>query len=175
MNSRHVITAGHCTQYKKACPPSLYSVYRVDYKTHHIAVRVGVHDVSDHTAKGEVMFHVKRIIRHPDYFYREDQKPRNDIAILELSSPVDIMIHTPACLARRTAGLKFNGKMAKAVGWGKKIDGQFSRNYPLEVDLKVDSRSRSESWWQYIQVTQQSGKGTCMVTIFISVYKVTHY
>ena len=174
VNSRHVITAGHCTQYRKSCSV-IYSGYRVDYPANRIAVRVGVHDISDHTAKGEQMIHVKRIIRHPDYFYKENQKPRNDIAILFLSWPVDIMKYTPACLARRTAGLKFNGKMAKAVGWGKDIYGQFSRDYPLEVDLKVDSRTRSEPWWQYVQVTQQTGKGTCKVTKSIRVYKVTHH
>ena len=163
VNSRHVITAGHCTTYKKACYGT-YRFHRVDYKAHHIAVRVGYHDISDHTAEGEEMFNVKRIIRHPDYHYRDGERPRNDIAILELEWPVDIMIHTPACLARRTAGSKFDGKMAKAVGWGRfknhgKLVDQFSHNYPFEVNLQVYPGPVD-----FVNVTQQSGKGTCKVT-----------
>ena len=182
MNSYHVITAGHCTQYRKSCSV-IYSGYRVDYPANRIAVRVGVHDISDKSAKGEQMIHVKRIIRHPDYFYKENQKPRNDIAILFLSWPVDIMKYTPACLARRFAGTKFDGKMAKAVGWGRKIEiqaqgqsliDQFSRDNPLEVDLEVDPVDpRDEDSLSFVKVTHQSGKGTCMVRKSSSLYKLT--
>ena len=93
------------------------------------------------------------------------------------------MIHTPACLARRFAGRKFDGKMAKAVGWGRKIEiqgqgqsliDQFSREYPLEVDLEVDPVDpRDDDSLSFVKVTHQSGKGTCMVRKSSSLYKLT--
>ena len=184
MNSYHVITAGHCTQYKRACS-GIYASQRKDYAVHQIAVRVGAHNLRLHQDNLEEMIHVKRITRHPDYEYKEGVEIKNDIAILELWWPVDVMIHTPACLARRFAGRKFDGKMAKAVGWGRKIEiqaqgqsliDQFSRENPLEVDLEVDPLDpRDEDSSSFVQVKRQSGKGTCMVRKSSNFYKITHY
>ena len=182
MNSYHVITAGHCTQYKRACS-GIYASQRKDYAVHQIAVRVGAHNLQLHQDNLEEMIHVKRITRHPDYEYKEGVDIKNDIAILELWWPVDVMIHTPACLARRFAGTKFDGKMAKAVGWGRKIEiqaqgqsliDQFSREKPLEVDLEVDPVDpRDDDSLSFVKVTHQSGKGTCMVRKSSSLYKFT--
>ena len=59
---------------------------------------------------------VKRVVIHKDYVERTFE---NDLAILELESPVEFKPHiVPICLPTAADG-DFNGQKAWVTGWGK--------------------------------------------------------
>ena len=170
INSKYVITAAHCTDHQDCSTLKLDIAYTVDQ----IAVMVGVHDLTNYSNEPIAdIVHLERIIKHPLYV-RPDGNSRiqHDIAILELKSHVDLTIHTPACLASWTAGAKFDGSMAKAVGWGQTSeDGDVDYQYPSvphEVDLKVETRGFEGYTWSLVIGTKQPwrlpwNKGPCSV------------
>lgn len=60
--------------------------------------------------------HVKRVVVHRDYIERTFE---NDMAILELESPVEFKPYiVPICLPSISEG-DFIGKKAEVTGWGK--------------------------------------------------------
>ena len=172
INSKYVITAAHCTDHQDCSTLKLDIAYTVDQ----IAVMVGVHDLTNYGNEPNAdIVHLERIIKHPLYV-RPDGNSRiqHDIAILELKSHVDLTIHTPACLASWTAGAKFDGSMAKAVGWGQTseetyvdVNDQYP-SVPHEVDLKVETRGFEGYTWSLVIGTKQPwrkpwNKGPCSV------------
>ena len=172
VNSKYVLTAAHCTDKQDCSTLKLDIAYTVDQ----IAVMVGVHDLTEYSNEPNAdIVHLKKIIQHPLYVRPDgDIKIQHDIAILELKKAVDLTIHTPACLASWTAGAKFDGSMAKVVGWGQTseetyvdVDDRYP-SVPHEVDLKVEPRGFKGFSWSLVIGTKQPwrkpwNKGPCSV------------
>ncbi|XP_076311603.1 uncharacterized protein LOC143225667 [Tachypleus tridentatus] len=104
LNSKYVITAAHCQ------PGFLAS----------LLVVLGEHDVGgDFESLKPVVKNVKRMIVHRNY---NAQSFENDLALLELETPVQFQPHiVPICLPKD--GEDFTGKTAFVSGWGKLFHG----------------------------------------------------
>ena len=122
--------------------------HRLDAKE--IAVRIGDHN---RKSAGEeklpaAFVNVKEIHYHPNYFQERDgiDDPPTfgyllgfDVAILELERELDLTIYTPVCLPNPSDKHSWDGKSARAAGWGN-IGPYPIVNYPdvpYEVDLTV--------------------------------------
>ncbi|XP_022242785.1 transmembrane protease serine 9-like [Limulus polyphemus] len=104
LNSKYVITAAHCQ------PGFLAS----------LLVVLGEHDVGgDLESLKPVVKNVKRMIVHRNY---NAQSFENDLALLELETPVQFQPHiVPICLPENEED--FTGKTAFVSGWGKLFHG----------------------------------------------------
>ncbi|XP_076365955.1 uncharacterized protein LOC143254929 [Tachypleus tridentatus] len=100
VNSKYVLTAGHCQ------PRFLAS----------LLVVLGEHNFSeDNKSLKPVVKNVKRTIVHRNFNL---QSFENDLALLELESPVQFQPHiAPICLPE--IGENFTGRTAFVSGWGK--------------------------------------------------------
>ena len=144
--SKYVITAAHCMWEK-----DWTSKKNTHEKTpDQIAVRIGEHN---RKREGEEILpaefvHVKAIHKHPNFFQERDgfhDKPTYgyllgyDIAILELERELDLTKFTPVCLPKKSDLHRFDGKSARAVGWGDIGPYPFVKypKIPREVDLTV--------------------------------------
>ena len=141
--SKFVLTAAHCVDKRDAS-----GWYIRPYKEYEIAVRIGDHNIKlasdDHEGLEARFINVKRIIAHHDWDpsgVGQTQKGY-DIALLELEEELDLSEYTPACLAKADSATKFDGKTAKAYGWGKtsQISWNLHPAEPYEVDLVVASK-----------------------------------
>jgi hypothetical protein len=81
-------------------------------------VRLGEHQLSSSTETSLTTAHdVAAIVAHPDY-----DQPKNDVALLKLSTKVDTKIYTPVCLPNQ--GMDFTGLTATVIGYVSKIQVQ---------------------------------------------------
>jgi len=102
VNSRHIVTAAHCTHGKTVAE---------------LAVTIGDHNTSASAMEPEQTWAgVEKIIEHPEY----NGDVLNDIAVLRLAQEVDLSLFSPVCLPQPsvTSSQEFAGRNATAVGWG---------------------------------------------------------
>ena len=123
MGDRYVITAAHCI-YEELHP-------------NNITVLIG--DTTLGVAKANTQFirNVSEIRQHPDYVY--GKKP-NDIAVLVLSSPVDLFTYPnikPACLPITETKADMYGRDAVVSGWGDMTFGGLANNHLQELRAKI--------------------------------------
>ena len=77
-------------------------------------MRLGEHQLSSSTETSLTTAHaVAAIVAHPAY-----DEPRNDLALLKLSTKVDTKIYTPVCLPSQ--GMDFTGFTATVIGYVSK-------------------------------------------------------
>ncbi|KAI8127455.1 Serine proteinase stubble [Lucilia cuprina] len=122
ITSRYVITAAHCQ------PGFLASLVAV----------MGEFDISgDLESKRAVTKNVKRVIVHRQY---DPATFENDIALLELESPVTFDTHiVPICMPSDVAD--FTGRMATVTGWGRLKYGGGVPSVLQEVQVPVIENS----------------------------------
>uniref|UniRef100_A0A1I8PL66 Peptidase S1 domain-containing protein n=1 Tax=Stomoxys calcitrans TaxID=35570 RepID=A0A1I8PL66_STOCA len=122
ITNRYVITAAHCQ------PGFLASLVAV----------MGEFDISgDLESKRAVTKNVKRVIVHRQY---DPATFENDIALLELESPVQFDTHiVPICMPSDTAD--FTGRMATVTGWGRLKYGGGVPSVLQEVQVPVIENS----------------------------------
>ncbi|XP_011296144.1 serine protease filzig [Musca domestica] len=122
ITNRYVITAAHCQ------PGFLASLVAV----------MGEFDISgDLESKRAVTKNVKRVIVHRQY---DPATFENDIALLELESPVQFDTHiVPICMPPDNAD--FTGRMATVTGWGRLKYGGGVPSVLQEVQVPVIENS----------------------------------
>ncbi|TMW54689.1 hypothetical protein DOY81_000220, partial [Sarcophaga bullata] len=122
ITNRYVITAAHCQ------PGFLASLVAV----------MGEFDISgDLESKRAVTKNVKRVIVHRQY---DPATFENDIALLELESPVQFDTHiVPICMPSDVAD--FTGRMATVTGWGRLKYGGGVPSVLQEVQVPVIENS----------------------------------
>ena len=73
-------------------------------------MRLGEHQLSSSTETSLTTSHdVAAIVAHPAY-----EEPKNDVALLKLSTKVDTKIYTPVCLPYK--GMDYTGLTATVIG-----------------------------------------------------------
>merc|ERR1719347_1007405 len=118
INSRWILTAGHCI-------------------LPYILVRVvlGEHDV---TVLTDNMIRIERDIeyqiRHQDYV---DDTAENDIGLIKLSEPVDATIYVPVCMP--SPGNDYIGDKVTVTGWGHTAEDGRQSEVLQELELTVVS------------------------------------
>ena len=122
IGDRHVITAAHCT---------------AGQSRNSIKVLIG--DTTLGVANDTTRFirTVSEIRQHSNY---SSQNTQNDIAILVLSSPVDLNAHPnikPACLPRTETKSDLFGRRAVVSGWGTLASSGAQTSHLHEVTVKV--------------------------------------
>ena len=122
VGDRYVITAAHCTNYMESSD---------------IIVLIG--DTTLGVANDSRRFkkRVSDIRRHRNYDIRTS---KNDIAVLVLSSPVDLKAHPnikPACLPFTETKSDMYGRSAVVSGWGHDVDGGIMSSHLNEVTVKI--------------------------------------
>ncbi|KAH8277734.1 hypothetical protein KR018_004423 [Drosophila ironensis] len=122
ITSRYVITAAHCQ------PGFLASLVAV----------MGEFDISgDLESKRSVTKNVKRVIVHRQY---DPATFENDLALLELDSPVQFDTHiVPICMPNDAAD--FTGRMATVTGWGRLKYGGGVPSVLQEVQVPIIENS----------------------------------
>ncbi|KAH8258482.1 hypothetical protein KR038_012045 [Drosophila bunnanda] len=122
ITSRYVITAAHCQ------PGFLASLVAV----------MGEFDISgDLESKRSVTKNVKRVIVHRQY---DPATFENDLALLELDSPVQFDTHiVPICMPNDLAD--FTGRMATVTGWGRLKYGGGVPSVLQEVQVPIIENS----------------------------------
>ena len=137
--TKYVITAAHCLYHE-----GFETMKTVD----EIAVRIGEHDRKQ---EGEEKLpadfvNVKAFHKHPKWGLDKETSKLPieaisvyDIAILELERELDLTKFTPVCLPKKSDLYRFDGKSARAVGWGDIGPYPFVKypKIPREVDLTV--------------------------------------
>ena len=179
--SKYVITAGHCTDDVDG------TTYVIDrYPPSDLKVSIGDHNLLEED--GEQFFDVRRIARHPMHHKNPIVGVLGngyDIAILELKlngDGLDLTRFTPVCLAKETEGVRFDGKVATAAGWGQVSYREIWQSaFPNEVDVTIPMansgackfpRDQLPSGLQHHILTpnvlcagkKEPGKGTCKVS-----------
>lgn len=88
---------------------------------------------------------VDQRIRHPDY---DPDRHQNDIALLHLAEPVDIV---PAAVARSVDSLMLlrEGAPARVIGWGRSEPGSDVKNRLRVADIELKNLSRRGSIYIY--------------------------
>ena len=110
-------------------------------------VRIGLTTFAGLLPKGSLSIRVHQITVHPDYSFNE-KSVKNDIAVLELETAVDLKSNPyikPACLPYKSLNSDFIGKMATAIGWGALREGQ-SPDHLQELKLKVLGQYNCGKW-----------------------------
>jgi len=117
INSRWIVTAGHCHE----------SSFPLD-----VAV-LGEHDV---TVETETMIKIERNIvyklRHESY---DSNTLKNDIALFKMNAPVDTSIYLPVCMPPH--GANYEGKTAWVTGWGTLSEGGSQSSILQELELPI--------------------------------------
>ena len=122
MGDRHVITAAHC----------IYEE-RPDNRT----VLIGETTLGVANDKTAFIRNVSEIIQHSKYNETSDQ---NDIAVLVLSSPVDLFTYPnikPACLPTTETKADMYGRDAVVSGWGSMASDGPDHSHLQEVRVKI--------------------------------------
>ena len=128
VGASHVITAAHCTD---------------GTSPENIKVLIGDTTLAISNDTTRFIRSLSQIIEHPNY---DDVELSNDIAILVLSEPVDLLAYPnikPACLpfCTRYTDPYFVGKSAIVSGWGTIGSGENSVSNLNEVEVEVFSKS----------------------------------
>ncbi|XP_065206196.1 serine protease filzig-like [Planococcus citri] len=118
ITNRHVITAAHCQ-------PGFWA---------HLEAVFGEYDISGEVeSKRSVSRNVRRVILHRQY---DAATFENDIALLELESPIEFDSHiVPICLPDDDED--FTGRMATVTGWGRLKYGGGVPSVLQEVQVPV--------------------------------------
>jgi len=104
IGKRWIITAAHCLFGDDGSPRN----------TEDIKIYLGEHDLKDKSETDKVEVHKVDYVRvHEKY---DNERLKNDIAVIKVSKSIDLSQHTPVCLPRRNR--KFVGSQAMATGWG---------------------------------------------------------
>ena len=122
MGDRHVITAAHCLD---GAHPDAFTVLIGE-------TTLGV--ANDKTA---FIRNVSEIIRHSKY---NETSLQNDIAVLVLSSPVDLFTYPnikPACLPTTETKADMYGRDAVVSGWGKVGRDEPAHSHLQEIRIKI--------------------------------------
>ena len=144
--TKYVITAAHCLYHEG---------FKTEKTVDEIAVRIGEHDRKQ---EGEEKLpadfvNIKTIHKHPKWGLDKETSQKlpieaisvYDIAILELERELDLTKFTPVCLPKPSDLYSFDGKSARAAGWGNIGPYPYMHypNVPYEVDLTVQARTDS--------------------------------
>ena len=122
------------------------------YQAYEIAVRIGDHNIKSHSDDQQGLparfINVEKIHVHDRW--TGNVHGGFDVALLEMTEDVDLTKYTPVCLAKVTSTTKFDGKTAKAVGWGyyEQFPFKDTPHTPFEVDLKVGTKQSCQSKYQ---------------------------
>ena len=141
-----VVTAAHCVERE--------TVNSMD-------VLVGGYNLNQ---SGGVRVAVRRIISHPNYGEANDGSVRNDIALLELATPVDSITPIPLVDA---AALIAPGTTAKGMGWGATREGGSGSAILQHVDLPLLSLAQTQQSYSGVDSSglgagwPNGGRDTC--------------
>lgn len=159
INSRNVVTAGHCIQRAPA---------------HQIRVFLGEYTLYNSIEPlPRQEFGVEEIFKHP-YYRFTPEADRYDVAVLRLDRPVRYEPHiSPVCLPMKGEDVPVDTE-GMVAGWGAMSPNAIDRPVDLQaVDVKVVNSSLCESWHlqNKIEVTiyddmmcaghEQGGKDAC--------------
>ena len=112
--SNYVVTAASCVH---GHAPAL------------VYVLIGVHNADK--PSGERLLHVSRILVHDNYTTRANRT--DNIALLKLTSEVDLSSHPPACLARE--GVVSVGLKAQVYDYGDGVNDAKLGSSEMEVEI----------------------------------------
>jgi len=132
VGDRYVITAAHCT---------------IDLQASWLKVLLGDTNIANSTEALHFVKDVAEIINHPDYKSFPGYS-WNDIAVLVLSTTVDIYAHPnikPACLPDTETVDDLIGEQAVVSGWGSVGFEQHSNNHLHDVTVEVYGKSNCGS------------------------------
>ncbi|CAH1797935.1 unnamed protein product [Owenia fusiformis] len=143
INSKWILTAAHCVQGKPAFG---------------YVIKVGLHNqmMRSSTTKDH---RVSRIIVHPGW--QRSMGPTvndNDIALMELSSPIDLSNSGAAVVCLPSSSDQFSGQCT-ATGWGETM-GTGNKQVLQEVNVPVYGDQQCKSFWG----SQISSRQICMGT-----------
>lgn len=126
ISDQHVLTAAHCQ------PGFLAS----------LLVELGEHDLTGPTElMATTRKKVKRVVVHKDY---KAPTFENDIAILELESPIERKPHiVPICLPEISE--EFEGRMAIVSGWGRLEYGGNVPNVLHQVSVPIMNNTKCQT------------------------------
>ena len=122
MGDRHVITAAHCTNGEHP---------------DNITVLIGETTLGVANEKTAFIKNVSEIIQHSKY---NKTSVQNDIAVLVLSSPVDLFTYPnikPACLPTTETRADMYGRDAVVSGWGNLDEDEISSSPLQELRVKI--------------------------------------
>ena len=147
--SKYVVTSASCVQ--NTSPASIF-------------VMLGEHNFSK-TEENQRIHDVLHIFPH-EYFYASTKT--HDIAVLELASPVNLTMFTPACLSKTSDGELTDGLECQVYGYGMGTrDGIL---HEIDVTL-VDNSKCSETYEGLISrgkvcgQSQRPNSGACLVKL----------
>ena len=125
VGDRYVITAAHCTE---------------GFHHDNITVLIGDTNLGGSNDTTEFIKNVSEIKEHPEYTRRSDSTVTNDIAVLVLSSPVDLFTYPnikPACLPTTETRADMYGRDAVVSGWGDMVEGGPSHSHLQKLRTKI--------------------------------------
>ncbi|XP_023347066.1 venom serine protease 34 [Eurytemora carolleeae] len=121
VSSQFVITAAHCVTSNSGVASA-----PTDFK-----VVIGDHDRFSSTETSlRMVLTVEKIIVHESFVASTKE---NDIAVLKLATPVDLLTYTPICLP--LSNTDFTGKTGVAYGWGTTSAG--GRDVAIIINLSL--------------------------------------
>jgi len=156
VSDRHVITAAHCTQYSSAS---------------FIEVRVGTLEKYPSWWNEDVLrIRLRRKEEHP--WWNATGNGKNDIAVLELETPIDWTAFPnvrPACLPKGETIADVVNKPAVVSGWGWISNSGVSPRFLQRVNLTINGRENCGGWtrWRPLPEDQfcagpiEGGKDSC--------------
>jgi len=135
INSRWVVTAGHCVRGHDSIFSTGYRVYLGEYK---------LYLTSEPLPRQK--FLVEKVVVHPQYEFTP-QADRYDVALLKLDKPATIMPHvSPICLPDPTTPT-YDGVRGFVAGWGATDPEKHSRPKTLQaVDVITINNTECEEW-----------------------------
>ena len=123
VGDRYVITATHCTDGRHS---------------DNITVLIGDTTLGVTNVTTQFFRNVSKLIKHPRYNNKTDYD--NDIAVLVLSSPVDLFTYPnikPACLPTTETKADMFGRDAVVSGWGKVGEGELGHSHLQEIRTRI--------------------------------------
>jgi len=135
INTRWVVTAGHCVRGYDSIFSSGYRVYLGEYK---------LYLTSEPLPRQK--FLVEKVVVHPLYEFTP-QADRYDVALLKLDKPATIMPHvSPICLPDPTTPT-YDGVRGFVSGWGATDPEKNTRPKTLQaVDVITINNTECEEW-----------------------------
>lgn len=127
ISDRWILTAAHC----------VFTSPGVTESVDDILVSLGTSDLASDDV---VLKSVSQIIMHPDFDYFTEV---NDLALIELSSPVDF---EPITLPS-VDSVPLNGERAITAGWGAITADDDNSPLLLEVELPIVSHNACHAWY----------------------------
>ncbi|XP_035693354.1 trypsin-like [Branchiostoma floridae] len=146
---RWIVTAAHCVDRQSA---------------HRLGVSVGSHNLySDDDDQENIQ--VKRVVQHEDY---DDRTIDNDIALLELETPITIGSHVGTVNLPDAESDVSGGTTCTVTGWGRTSEGGSLARVLQKVDVPVvdrdDCRDSYGTWITDNMICaglDQGGKDSC--------------